>query len=129
MANSHRLAVLTVALAASAGSFAADAENSEAVQTLKSSIGNIAGFEVDTVRMGDDGVTCIVYRVNNDRGGETKAQAVVEGDKVLRSTSRSKEFENAWNGKCVGAGSKSKDSRLATKAVTISDRLPARSPQ
>jgi hypothetical protein len=103
MNSSQRLAVLSAALAASALAFAADAENSEAVQTLKSSIGNIAGFEVDTVRMGDGGVTCIVYRVNNDRGGETKAQAVVEGDKVLRSTSRSKEFENAWNNKCVGA--------------------------
>ena len=107
MNNSHRFAILSAALAASALAFAADAENSEAVQTLKSSIGNIAGFEVDTVRMGDGGVTCIVYRVSNDRGGETKAQAVVEGDKVLRSTSRSKEFENAWNNKCVGANTAS----------------------
>jgi hypothetical protein len=42
-----------------------------------------------------------VYRVDNDQGGETKAYAVVEGDKVLRSTSRSKKFEDAWNEKCV----------------------------
>ncbi len=105
MDNSRRLAVLSAALAASALAFGADAENSEAVQALKSSIGNVAGFEVDTVRMGDEGVTCIVYRVNNDRGGETKAHAVVDGEKVLRSTSRSKDFENAWNDKCAGAKS------------------------
>ncbi len=102
MNNSRWVVVLPASLAASMLTFAADAENSEAVQALKSSIGNIAGFEVDDVRMGEGGVTCITYRINNDRGGETKAQAVVDGDKVFRSTTRSKDFENAWNGKCVG---------------------------
>ena len=56
MKNSHRFAVLSAALAGSALVFGADAENSEAVQTLKSSIGNVGGFEVDTVRLGTDPV-------------------------------------------------------------------------
>jgi hypothetical protein len=29
--------------------------------------------------------------------------AVVHGDKVLRSTSRSREFQDAWNTQCAGA--------------------------
>ena len=109
MDTSHRLIALPLALALCAGAFANDddmrkdsATNSDAVEKLKSSLPSSAGFEVDDVRMGD-GVTCITYRVDNDRGGETRAQAVVEGDKVLRSTSRSKSFEKAWNGKCAGA--------------------------
>jgi hypothetical protein len=55
---------------------------------------------VDDVKM-NDGVACITYRVNNDTGGESRAQAVVEGDKVLRSTSRSTKFAKAWNSKCA----------------------------
>lgn len=51
--------------------------------------------------MTDSGVACIAYRVNNDMGGKTRAQAVVEGDKVLRSSSRNSKFANAWNSKCA----------------------------
>jgi hypothetical protein len=107
MDYSHRLIAIPLALALAAGAFANDdksaaaAENPEAVAKLKSALTDTAGFEVETVRSGDDGATCIVYRVDNDQGGETKAYAVVEGDKVLRSTSRSKKFEDAWNEKCV----------------------------
>ena len=54
--------------------------------------------------MTDGGIACITYRVANDNGGESRAQAVVEGEKVLRSTSRSTEFANAWNTKCAGSG-------------------------
>lgn len=72
------------------------------VETLKSSLGSTAmGFEVENVKMGDDGVACITYRIDNDLGGETRAHAVVDGDKVLRSTSRSASFAKAWNGKCA----------------------------
>ena len=108
MDTSHRLIALPLAFALCAGAFANDdmrkdpATNSDAVEKLKSSLPTSAGFEVDDVRMGD-GVTCITYRVDNDRGGETRALAVVDGDKVLRSTSRSKSFETAWNSKCAGA--------------------------
>lgn len=86
---------------------AATAANSDSVAKLKSSLTDSSGFKVDNVRTGGEGASCINYRVNNQQGGTTKALAVVQGDKVLRSTSRSKEFEQAWNSKCVskdGAG-------------------------
>lgn len=83
-------------------------EASPAVATLKSSLPSTRGFEVESVRTTDSGVACITYRVPNDRGGETHAQAVVEGDQVLRSTSRSSKFAKAWNSKCAGADADSK---------------------
>jgi len=52
--------------------------------------------------MGD--VTCINYRVSNDMNGETRAQAVVKGDEVLRSTTRSTKFQKAWNEHCAAKG-------------------------
>jgi hypothetical protein len=63
---------------------------------------------VDDVRTTESGVTCITYRIRNDSGGESRAQAVVDGDKVLRSTTRSTRFEKAWNDKCVGASRQGK---------------------
>jgi hypothetical protein len=42
--------------------------------------------------------------VANDLGGETRAQAVVKGDDVLRSTTRSSKFAKAWNKHCASAG-------------------------
>ena len=107
MDYSHRLIAVPLALALAAGAFANDdktaaaADNPEAVAKLKSSLTRTAGFEVEAVRDGADGASCIVYRVANEQGGETKAYAVVDGDKVLRSTSRSKQFEEAWNQKCA----------------------------
>src|SRR5262245_4308378 len=104
MDTSRRFGVLAIALTFSAAAFANEAEDSEAVQALKTSLTSTAGFDVDDVRMGADGVACIRYRVSNDQGGTTKAMAVVDGDKVLRSTSRSRDFQNAWNSKCAGKG-------------------------
>lgn len=76
---------------------------SDSVAVLKSSLPNSSGFAVDDVRVTDAGVACISYRVNNDMGGTSRAKAVVEGDKVLRSTSRSPKFQRAWNEKCAGS--------------------------
>jgi hypothetical protein len=106
-----RLAALPLAFAPLAGAVADDRDanagseaNSASVATLKSSLPSTSGFEVDDVRMTDSGVACISYRVRNDLGGDTRAKAVVEGDKVLRSTTRTTRFAKAWNSKCVGAG-------------------------
>lgn len=110
MVYSHRLFVLTAAVALSAVALANDpdksmtqGEDSPAVQKLKESLPSSSGFKVDSVRQGSDGVSCINYRVDSDMGNETRAHAVVDGDKVLRSTSRSQDFEKAWNTKCVAA--------------------------
>lgn len=108
MNNSDRLVVMAAALAACTLAMADDstkpdaAANSPAVEALKSSLGSTVGFEVRDVRQGDDGVTCIVYSDEDT----SKAYAVVDGEKVLRSSSRSKSFERAWNEKCA----RSKDS-------------------
>jgi hypothetical protein len=109
MNTSHRLVVLPIALALSAGAFANEettagaVTNSEAVTTLKSSLPSTSGFEVEKMRTTDSGISCITYRVKNDQGNETRAHAVVQGEKVLRSSSRSKEFEKTWNSQCVAA--------------------------
>ena len=111
MPNKHSLIALPLALVLAAGVFAGDPDKSmgaaspDSVEKLKSSLPRTAGFEVDDVRMGADGVSCITYRVSNEQGGKSKAHAVVDGEKVLRSTSRSREFEKAWNGKCARADS------------------------
>jgi hypothetical protein len=104
----HRLIALPVALALAAGAYAGDpktektANHSDAVETLKSRLGtSAAGFEVKDVQVAPSGASCITYSVNNSTGGETRAKAVVQGDKVLRSTSRSDDFQEAWNTNCV----------------------------
>ena len=79
------------------------AEGSAPVQTLKSSLPSTMGFKVDKVHMTDAGVACIKYRLANNTGGERRAMAVVEGDKVLRSTSGTTDFEKAWNSKCAAS--------------------------
>jgi len=94
---------LPAALVPLTGALADDSTASEPVEKLKSSLQSTLGFEVDNVKM-NDGVACITYRVNNETGGESRAQAVVEGDKVLRSTSRSTKFAKAWNSKCAAGG-------------------------
>ena len=76
----------------------------DSVRTLRASLRNDAGFELRDARMTEDGVACISYRVNSDRGGETRALAVVQGEKVLVSTSRSRSFAKAWNSKCAAIG-------------------------
>ena len=72
------------------------------VEKVRASLQNSAGFELHDARMTDDGVACIVYRVNNERGGASRGLAVVQGGKVLLSSSRSRSFEKAWNSKCAG---------------------------
>jgi hypothetical protein len=106
MKTSSKIALLVALapLAAVANEPATSGAASEPVETLKSRLPSKAGFKVDDVRMTDGGIACIKYRVANDNGGESRAQAVVEGEKVLRSTSRSTEFANAWNTKCAGVG-------------------------
>jgi len=110
MNTSHRLVVLPIAVALSAGVFANEpatspegAMNTDAVATLKSTLPSTSGFAVEKMRTTDSGISCITYRVRNDQGNETRAHAVVQGEKVLRSSSRSKEFEKAWNSQCVAA--------------------------
>lgn len=97
------LIALPLALVPFTGALADDSTASEPVEKLKSSLQSTVGFEVDNVKM-NDGVACITYRVSNDTGGESRAQAVVEGEKVLRSTSRSTKFAKAWNSKCASGG-------------------------
>jgi hypothetical protein len=105
--NKPRFIAMVFAFAPMTGALAQDtaatAANADAVNTLKSSLQSTTGFEVDNVRTTTAGVACISYRVSNDMGGETEAKAVVEGDKVLRSTSRDNKFAKAWNSKCAGS--------------------------
>jgi len=104
--NASRAIALLIALAPLIG-VADEGTNSgadsEHIATLKSSLPSTMGFKVDNVHMTDAGVACITYRITNDKGGESRAQAVVEGDKVLRSTSRSSQFAKAWNTQCVSS--------------------------
>lgn len=76
-------------------------DETAAVEKLKSNLRASAGFEVDRVHMTDAGVACITYRVGNATGGETRGHAVVDGDKVLRSTIGNTRFERAWKEKCA----------------------------
>jgi hypothetical protein len=107
-----RLIALPLAFAPLTGALAEDRDapaGSEAsVAALKSSLATTVGFQVDSVRMTDAGAACISYRVRNDTGGESRAQAVVQGDEVLRSTTRSTRFAKAWNSKCAAAGGSGK---------------------
>jgi hypothetical protein len=78
-------------------------EGSAPVEMLKASLPNSIGFKVDKLHMTDAGVACIKYRVGNDMEGESRALAVVEDGKVLRSTNGNAKFEKAWNSKCAGS--------------------------
>lgn len=114
MKISPRLIAIPAALALAAGAYAGgdehkdhksakSADSSEAVATLKSRLGTSArGFEVEDVRTSSTGASCITYRVDKASGtGETRARAVVKGDKVVRSTSGTRDFENAWREHCA----------------------------
>jgi len=108
MHKSFTFIAAPIALAFTAGALANDSPTmnstaaNSAVEALKASLKGETGFQVDKVHMTDDGVACIKYVVAGDKSQDVHAQAVVEGDKVLRSTGRSKEFANAWNAKCAG---------------------------
>jgi hypothetical protein len=108
--NTFRVVASLIAFAPLTAAIAGDPApadaNAESVAKLKSHLSNTMGFKVDDVRMTGDGVACISYRISNDYGGESHAKAVVEGEKVLRSTSRTQDFANAWNSKCAGGANK-----------------------
>ena len=102
----HSHGVIGLALVVFAGAaFAESDASSPAVEKLKSSLASTSGFQVENEREGNSGASCITYRVSSSNGGSTKAHAVVQGDKVLRSTSRSKDFEEAWNTNCTSGRS------------------------
>ena len=92
------------ALAAEPEANSGAAASDPAVAALKSRLPSTYGFEVDNIRKTGDGIACINYRVANELGGETRAQAVVKGDEVLRSTTRNAKFAKAWNAHCAAAG-------------------------
>jgi hypothetical protein len=98
------LLVLAPLSAALASESATSDASSEAVATLKSRLTSTLGFKVDNVHMASDGTACISYRVSNDNGGESRVKAVVQGEKILRSTSRNSDFAKTWNSKCVASG-------------------------
>ena len=111
MKKSHRFAViaLPLGLVLSAGVVAAESpapSDTAAVETLKSrrALPSTLGFHVDNERTAPDGVSCITYRVDNGNGGAKHEQAVVQGDKVLRSTPGNTRFAKEWNSKCAKAG-------------------------
>jgi len=113
--NTLRVVTSLIAFVPLAGALAAEPAmssdaNAESVAKLKSRLPSTLGFQVDDVRMTDEGVSCISYRVANDNGGVSSAKAVVQGEKVLRSTSRTTDFADAWNSKCAGAGGTAKAS-------------------
>jgi len=101
MKKSPLLMALPLALAVSA---VALADNDASVETLKAALPSTHGFEVEDVRMGDDGASCITYRVANDLEGESRLRAVVKGDKVLREVPGNAKFAKAWNSQCAGKG-------------------------
>ncbi len=110
MNRSRLFIALPLALALSAGALANDDKmpsdssmNSDAVETLKSSLTSTQGFEVEDMRTGDDGAACITYRVLNDQNGQSRVRAVVQGDKVLREATGNTRFAKAWNSKCVAS--------------------------
>lgn len=105
--NKRLWIALPLALTLSAGALADDRDpdskmaSEPAVETLKASLTNVNGFEVQDVREGGDGATCITYLVTNDQNGQSKTRAVVQGDKVLRETTGNTRFAKAWNSKCA----------------------------
>jgi hypothetical protein len=98
----RKYGLVVIALPFALAPLAALADDESSVATLKNYLGTTKVVEVDNVRSGADGASCITYRYVNDRGGESKAMAVVEGGKVLRSNGGGTKFEKAWNTKCVG---------------------------
>ena len=72
------------------------------IAALKASLGNSAGLEVDEVRVTDDGIACIDYRMSNGQGTKRPGHAVVQGDEVLKSSSGDERFEKAWTKHCLG---------------------------
>lgn len=94
------LIALPLGLALSATALAAEGSSS-AADTLKNSLPDPLGFEVENSRTGSDGVTCITYHVSNGGGGKDRNHAIVDGDKVMRESTGNQKFAKAWNEKCA----------------------------
>lgn len=106
MRKTHLLLAAPLALAFSAGAMAEDrgsysASEAEIVETLKSQLPSIHAFEVEDIRAGENGVTCVTYHVGNDNGGLSQSRAVVKGDTVLREYNGNARFEKSWNKNCA----------------------------
>jgi hypothetical protein len=106
--STTKLVIATSAILVMAAALAAHDEprgsdaTSSSVAALKANLGNPAGLEVDEVRVTAAGVACIDYRVSNGQGGKSLGHAVVQGDEILKSSSRDERFEKAWNEHCLG---------------------------
>jgi hypothetical protein len=72
------------------------------VAALKASVGNSADLEVDEVRVTDDGIACIDYRMSTGQGRKSPAHAIVQGKEVLKSSSGDERFDKAWTKHCLG---------------------------
>jgi hypothetical protein len=77
-----------------------------AVEKLRASVKG--GVEVENIRMSEDGVACIQYRGPNYAGSMTNGYAVVQGDKVYKSSIGNTRFEEAWKEHCAGTRDASK---------------------
>jgi hypothetical protein len=104
-----KLVIATSAILIMAAALAANDEprkstdaTSASVTALKAKLGNPEGLLIDEVRVTEAGVACIDYRVNGAQGSKGLGHAVVQGDEVLKSSSRDKLFEKAWNEHCLG---------------------------
>ena len=95
-------AILAVAAALAASPEGSDNSNatSVAIAALKSNLGNPPGLTVDEVRVTDDGVACIDYRLS-DGEGKVPGHAVVQHDEVLKSSAGDR-FQKAWDEHCLG---------------------------
>jgi len=90
-----------------AGALAADARPGDktdaSVAALRSTLGDARGLEIDEVRVTDDGVACIEYRLPDAQGRLTRGHAVVRDQDVLRSPpDDGGKFEKAWTDHCLG---------------------------
>jgi hypothetical protein len=106
-----KLLISTSAILAVAAALAASPEGSDnsnataaAVAALKSNLGNPPGLSVDEVRVTDDGVACIDYRLSDgvsNGEGKVPGHAVVQRDEVLKSSAGDR-FQKAWDKHCLG---------------------------
>ncbi|HEU4780504.1 MAG TPA: hypothetical protein VFS58_11535, partial [Steroidobacteraceae bacterium] len=102
--STTKLVIAASAILLMAAAFAVEHEpgnasdtTSASVAALKANLGNPAGLVIDEVRVTDNGVACIEYRVSKSRG-----HAVVQSNEVLKSSSDSERFDKAWNEHCLG---------------------------
>lgn len=104
-----KLIIATSTILAVAAAFATDRKPRDAsdmtaasVAALEANLGNPEGLEVDEVRVTDDGVACIEYRLKNAEDDMSRGHAVVQGEEVLKSSSDAGRFDKAWSKHCLG---------------------------